>query len=155
MPRTLALGMRVWLATACVALAVAGCGGGEEKTASAGGDGGELAAPLTFKISGGDALRQDQLVLRPDRSAQVTTLKGDVPAKVTARELSTVSDQLADADFPEIPENSTTDPAMPDSLAYSIAYEGRKVVTDSGSLPDELQPLIGTLIKLVDRYGKK
>jgi hypothetical protein len=152
MARTLAT-MRVWLATLCVvALTAAGCG--EEAAAPSGGDDGKLSAPLTFKLSGGDALRQDQLTLRPDGSAQVTTLAGDVPAKVTPKELSTVSDQLADADLPDIPEDSTTDPAMPDALAYSVEYRGRKVVTDSGSLPEKLEPLIGSLLKLVDRYGK-
>lgn len=151
--------MRAWLVI-LLCLGLAACGGEEEKgapAASGGGGGGEagLAAPLTFKLTGGDAFRSDRITVRPDGTAQVTTRKGENPAKLTREELATVSDQLDDAELAKIPEDSLTDPPLPDALAYSFVYEGREVSTDSGSLPDRLKPLIGTFIKLVDRYGTK
>ena len=44
---------------------------------------------------------------------------------------------------------------MPDALGFSFVYEGREVSTDSGSLPEDLEPLVGTFIGLVDRYGSE
>ena len=156
--RNVPMTMRALLVTACLALAAAGCGGGDEKTTSSGGGGGggggdELAGPLTFSMTGGDAFRQDRITVRPDGSAQVKTLKGDVPVELTDKELSAVNDQIDR--LADVPENSTTDPPIPDGLSYVFEYEGREVSTDSGSLPEGLEPLIGTFIKLVDRYGQK
>ena len=104
-------------------------------------------------MTGGDAFRQDRITVRPDGSAQVKTLKGDVPVELTDKELSAVNDQIDR--LADVPENSTTDPPIPDGLSYVFEYEGREVSTDSGSLPEGLEPLIGTFIKLVDRYGQK
>ena len=157
MARTLGTTMRVWLSILCLAL-VAGCGGGDEKTssgpaASSGAEG--LEAPITFKLTGGDAFREDRMTVQPDGSAQVTTRQGEKPAQLTDEELSQVSSHLEEANLPKIPEESTTEPPIPDALSYSFVYEGREVVTDSGSLPEELKPLIGTFAQLVDRYGAK
>ena len=148
--------MRACLLMLCLALVVAGCGEDQETSASSGGGGGsKLAAPLTFKLTGGDAFRSDRMTVRPDGSAQVTTRAGEKPAKLTPEELSTVSDQLDGAELEDIPEDSLTEPPMPDALSYSFVYKGREVSTDDGSLPEDLEPLTGTFIRLVDRYGLK
>ncbi len=160
MARTLRTTMRVWPAIlVCLALVFAGCGGEDESSGApsgGGGGGGQgLEAPITFKLTGGDAFRKDRMTVQPDGSAQVTTRKGDKPAQLTDEELSELSSSFEKADLPEIPENSTTEPPIPDALSYSFVYEDREVITDSGSLPEDLKPLIGTFVKLVDRYGAK
>jgi hypothetical protein len=153
--RSVPMTMRAVLVTVVLALAAAGCGG-DEKGAPAGGSGssGErLAGPLKFLVTGGDAFRQDRITVQPDGSAQVQTLKGTKAAKLTAEELDAVVAQLDDADLEDIPEDSLTKPPMPDALGFSFVYQGREVSTDSGSMPEGLEPLVGTFIRLVDRYG--
>ena len=43
----------------------------------------------------------------------------------------------------------------PDALSYRFTYGGKQVETDSGAMPEALEPLIGSFIRLVDRYGTK
>ena len=63
--------------------------------------------------------------------------------------------EAADLATAESAGRALTDPARPDALSYRFTYRDRQVESDSGALPDELEPLIGTFIELIDRYGPR
>jgi hypothetical protein len=138
---------------------LAGCGGDE--TSGGGGAGGspparaKLPAPLTFQVSGGLRLRLDKITIAPDGSAQVKTINGERPVKLTNAELARVADALAGSGLESVPENSRSPSPIPDAFGYRFVYKGRQVDTDQESNPDRLQGLTATLTHLVDRYGPK
>jgi hypothetical protein len=150
--RTVLMRMRALMVIAVLSLALGACGGDDESAPGSPG-GGELAGPLEFLVTGGDAFREDRITVRPDGSATVKTRKGTRTADLTEDELAEIEAQVHTAELDRIPEDSTTKPPMPDALGYGFVYEGREVDTDAGSMPDQLKPLVGTFIKLVDRYG--
>jgi len=137
---------------------VAGCGDDER---SPGGDGGSqkeaatLPAPLTFQVSGGLRLRLDKITIQPDGSAQVKTIRGEKPVKLSKAELSEVVDALERANLEDVPENSRSPRPIPDAFGYRFIYKDRQVDTDQESNPEALEPLTGALTRLVDRYGPK
>jgi hypothetical protein len=110
---------------------------------------------VKFFVTGGEAFREDRITVQPDGAAHVQTRAGTRTARLTREELDAVVTQIEDAGLPEIPEDSLTKPPMPDALAFSVVYGGREVSTDSGSMPEELEPLVGTFVRLIDRYGAK
>jgi len=158
--RSVRMTMRAALVTVVLALAAGGCGGDEQSAPAAGGGGsapsGErLAGPLKFLVTGGEAFRKDRITVQPDGTAQVETLKGTTRARLTQDELDEIVARLEDSELEDVPEDSLTKPPMPDALGFSFVYRGREVSTDSGSMPEDLKPLVGTFIGLVDRYGAK
>ena len=145
--------MRALVLTFVLAVAVGACGGEDETTGAPAG--GALAGPLEFLVTGGEAFREDRLTLQPDGEVRVRTRQGTRSGRLSEDELRDVEAQLESAEIGEIPEDSTTDPPLPDALGYGFVYQGREVNTDAGSMPDRLAPLVGTFMKLVDRYGAK
>ena len=137
------------LAALLAGLALLGACGGDERDAGGGGSA-RLADPITFEVIGGDAFRDDELTVAPDGSVRVQTRAGDRAADLTETELAEVASRAADL---VDAESALTEPPQPDALSYRFTYRGRQVETDSGALPDELAPLIGTFIDLIDRYG--
>jgi hypothetical protein len=138
---------------------LAGSGCGEEQGAGGGWGGSErsarLPAALTFQIAGGLRLRMDRITIQPEGSAQVKTLKGEKPVKLTASELEKVAGQLAASDLETVPENSRSPSPIPDAWGYRFIYKGRQVDSDEESNPERLRALTATLTGLVDRYGPK
>jgi len=156
--RSVPMTMRAVLLMVVLALALAACGSDEGSAPNGGGSstsGQRLEGPVKFLVTGGDAFRRDRITVQPDGAAQVETRAGTRAARLTREELDAVVAQLQDADLPAIPEDSLTKPPMPDALAFSVVYRGREVSTDSGSMPEDLEPLVGTFIGLTDRYGAK
>jgi hypothetical protein len=126
---------------------LAGCGGDDEAPA---GSSATLAEPITFEVIGGDAFRDDELTVEPDGSVTIQTRAGDRTADLSEAELAEVAahaEHLGDA------ESALTEPPQPDALSYRFTYRGEQVETDSGALPDDLAPMVGTFIALIDRYG--
>ena len=159
-PRSVPTTMRAVLLTGILALALSACGSEGESSAPAGGassssPGERLDGPVKFLVTGGEAFREDRMTVQPDGAARVQTRAGTRTARLTRDELDAVVAQLEDADLPQIPEDSLTKPPMPDALAFSVVHGGREVSTDSGSMPEDLEPLVGTFIGLIDRYGAK
>ena len=136
---------------------VAGCGDDERPQDSGGGsqEAAALPAPLTFQVSGGLRLRLDKITIQPDGSAQVKTIRGEKPVKLSTAELTKIADALEDADLEGVPENSRSPRPIPDAFGYRFIYKGRQVDTDQESNPDALKPLTAALTGLVDRYGPK
>jgi hypothetical protein len=136
---------------------LAGCG--DEERPQGGGDSHKeaatLPAPLTFQVSGGLRLRLDKITIQPDGSAQVKTVRGEKPVKLSDAELAKVADALAGAKLEDVPENSTSPRPIPDAFGYRFVYKGRQIDTDQESNPDALKPLTAALTGLVDRYGPK
>lgn len=151
--RTL-MSMRALVLTFVLAVALGACGG-EEETAGGAPAGGGLAGPVQFLVTGGEAFREDRLTLQPDGEVRVRTRRGERSGRLGEDELREVEAQLESARLEQIPEDSATDPPMPDALGYGFVYRGREVNTDAGSMPDRLAPLVGTFMKLVDRFGAK
>jgi len=134
-------------------LAVAGCGGEDESPADPGGGpgGAELAGPLTFSRGGGIEGRTDKLVVQPDGTGSLTTRSGgDRSVKLEPSQMQAIADGAERADLPGLPEDSTAPRPQPDALGYRVSYQGATVTTESGSIPDRMGPLIGTLGKIVD-----
>jgi hypothetical protein len=129
----------------CALALLAGCGDDEASRPPA-----ALAEPITFEVIGGDAFRDDELTVDPDGSARVETRAGETTAELTPDELATVA---AHAEHLRDAETALTEPPQPDALSYRFTYRDRQVETDSGALPEDLEPLIGTFIDLIDRYG--
>jgi hypothetical protein len=134
---------------------LAGCGGDEQESGAAptgGGGPARLAEPITFEVVGGDAFRDDELTVRPDGTARVQTRAGQATAELTPAELSALARQTAAAGLGTA-EDALTEPPRPDALWYRLSYRGRQVETDDPAMPDALRPLIGSLVRLIDRYG--
>ena len=142
--------MRVLILAALVVLA-AGCGSDGE---SGGGGGAQLSGPLTYERGGGIAGRRDRLVVRPDGSATITVRNKPKSVTLTDRELGTVAADLADADLGSLPQDSTTQPPVPDAFGYRISYDGATVTTDDPGMPEQLKGLTARLGALVERYGR-
>jgi hypothetical protein len=137
---------RLAIVLACLAgVLAAGCGSDETTAAPA-----RLTEAIKYEVIGGDAFRDDKLTVQPDGRASVQTRSGERTAKLTADELAALArgvDALTEA------ETAVTDPPQPDAMSYRFTYRGRQVQTDSGALPEQLEPLIGTFNALIDRYG--
>lgn len=156
--RSVRMAMRA--AATCVVLALAvglaGCGGDEEPAPAAGGaarSDGRLASPLGLKVTGGEEGRRDRMTISPNGSVDIETRQGTATAKVSADELSTIGEQLRGAKLGELPEDSLSEERIPDATAYSFVYEGREVSTDAASLPERVEPLLGTLLRVLERHG--
>ena len=137
---------------ASLALIAAGCGddGEEPSAAPASGGSAKLADAITFELIGGDAFRDDTMTVEADGSATIKTRFGEERAQLTPDELSQLAAQaevLADA------ESAVTRPPQPDMVSYHLIYRGKDVATDDPAMPDDLSPLVGTFIELLDRYG--
>ena len=145
--------MRALVLTVGLAVALGACGGGEEPASAPAG--GKLEGPLQFLVTGGEAFREDRMTVQPDGAVRVRTRQGERSARLSQGELDELVARLQTAGFEEIPQDSTTEPPIPDALGYGVVYEGREVNTDDGSMPQELEPLIASLMRLVDRYGAK
>jgi len=156
-PRSVPMTMRAAiLLTGLALLGGAGCGGDEAGAGSGGGGGASesarLSEAITFEIIGGDAFRDDEMTVQADGRAQVETRSGERSAKLTPDELSALAEE---ADVLAGAESALTEPPKPDALSYRFTYGGKQVETDSGAMPEALEPLIGRFIRLVDRYGAK
>jgi hypothetical protein len=132
-------------------LASAGCGGDDGNEAG-GRAPARLSEPITFEVIGGDAFRDDEITVRADGSAHVKTRAGERTAELERGELADLAQAVARADLATA-ESAVTDPPQPDALSYRFTYRGRQVTTDSGAMPERLEPLIGTFIGLIDDYG--
>jgi hypothetical protein len=140
---------RITLILAALCL-LAGCGGDEEPMAAAAPA--QLAETITYEVIGGDAFRDDKVTVQADGSATVQTRKGEKTAKLTADEREALAQGVHKAGLTTL-ESALTDPPIPDALSYRFTYQGRQVETDSGKLPDQLGPMIGTFNDLIERYG--
>jgi hypothetical protein len=125
---------------------VAGCGG-DEPTAPP-----ELSDAIKYEVIGGDAFRDDSITVGPDGRASIQTRAGTRSATLTAAELAALRRGIDDANLAGI-ETAVTEPPIPDALSYRFTYRGREVTTDTGKLPDDLRPLVGTFNDLIERYG--
>jgi hypothetical protein len=148
--RSVRVTMRLALLLLCgLGLLASGCSG------DGGDDGGgsaRLSEPITFEVIGGDAFRDDEITVEADGSARVKTRAGERSAELERGELADLAQEVAQADLATA-ASAVTDPPQPDALSYRFTYRGRQVTTDSGALPERLEPLIGTFIGLIDDYG--
>jgi hypothetical protein len=142
---------RITLVLACLALLGAGCGSDEDPSAATA-PAAHLTETIKYEVIGGDAFRDDKITVEADGSASVRTRTGERAAKLTAAELAELASGVDAADLVTA-ESALTDPPPPDALSYRFTYRGRQVETDSGALPDQLGPLIGTFNDLIDRYA--
>lgn len=129
-----------------LALVAGACGTDDPEPTAA------LSDAVKYEVIGGDAFRDDKITVRPDGTAAVQTRAGTRSATLTAAELRTLTRGIADAGLTDL-DDALTDPPQPDALSYRFTYRGHQVTTDSGELPDELRPLVGTFDDLIDRYG--
>ena len=136
--------LRITILLACLTV-LAGCGADEPTAAPA-----SLTEAIKYEVIGGDAFRNDKITVEADGRASVQTRAGTRAAKLTVQERAALArgvEPLTQA------KTARTDPPHPDAMSYRFTYRGRQVETDSGALPDELRPLIGTFDGLIERYG--
>jgi hypothetical protein len=103
-------------------------------------------------VIGGDAFRDDKITVQPDGTASVQTRSGSRSATLTAAELASISDGVSAAGLTRL-EDAVTEPPIPDGVSYRFTYRGHQVTADTGKVPEELRPLIGTFDDLIERYG--
>jgi hypothetical protein len=138
-------------------LVLAACGGDEAEAPGGGGDGGsaKLEGPLTYTRGGGIAGRADKLVVEPDGSATLTTRQGgERRFRLTDEELAGLASELGRANLEELPEQSVSDPPVPDAFAHRIAYGGATVTADDPAMPEQLSALVGRLGAVVQAHEK-
>jgi hypothetical protein len=149
-PRSVRVTMRAAVLICGLAvIAAAGCG--DDGDARPGGGSARLSEPITFEVVGGDAFRDDEMTVRADGSARIETRSGKRTADLTADELSALAREVEQADLAKVP-SAVTEPPRPDALWYRVTYRGRQVETDQPAMPEQLRPLIGNFIGLIDRY---
>jgi hypothetical protein len=90
--------------------------------------------------------------VRADGSARVETRTGERTAELEPDALAELARAVEQADLAGA-ESAVTEPPQPDALSYRLTYRGKQVTTDSGALPEPLEPLVGTFIGLIDDYG--
>jgi hypothetical protein len=144
--RSVGMTMLARLSLVVLVALVAGCGSDEPAAAPA------LTGTIEYEVIGGDAFRDDKITVGPDGRASIQTRSGTRAATLTAAELSALSRDLEAADLPGH-DSDVTEPPIPDALSYRFTYRGREVTTDTGKLPDDLRPLVGTFNDLIERYG--
>jgi hypothetical protein len=133
------------IAVALVLVALAGCGDDAAPE--------RLSGPLSYTRGGGLAGRVDQLVVKPDGTATLTTRRGETSFRLSQRQLDKLEQDLGG--FQHAPEESRSDPPVPDALGHTVEYGGRTVSADDVAMPDELRPLMSGLGALVDgRYSR-
>jgi hypothetical protein len=133
--------------------AVSGCGDDESESAPSGGA--RLAGTLTYTRGGGIAGRADRLVVQPNGSATLETRQGgERRLRLNSDELGEITAELQRANLPSLPPTSVAEPAVPDSIAHRIVYEGRTVTADDPSMPAELRGLVRALGRTVDAHDK-
>jgi hypothetical protein len=114
------------------------CGSGEAT---------ELQGPLEFTRSGGIAGRIDQLTVRPDGTATLTTKTSRRSFELTPAQLEALVEEV-DA-LESAPTESRNPRTVYDDFAYGVEYGGREVTMDGMATPDELSGLIGELNRLI------
>jgi hypothetical protein len=117
------------------------CGGG-------GGEADGLQGPLEFTRSGGIAGRIDQLTIRPDGTATLTTKTSRQSFELTHAELAAIVEEVDAVE--SAPAESRNPRTVYDDFAYGVEYGGREVTMDGMATPDELSGLIGRLSQMVD-----
>jgi hypothetical protein len=141
------------IATLIALALLAGCGGDDDGgSQGAYGSAARLSEPVTFKVIGGDAFRDDTVTVQPDGSVRVETRAGEHSGKLSADERDELARAVERADLAAA-ESATTRPPEPDMLSYLFDYRGREVETDSPALPEQLAPLVRTFMELIDAHG--
>lgn len=104
---------------------------------------------VVFEQSGGIAGWVSRLTIRPNGSATVVDHSGARHHFVlTAAEERRVVRRLAAADLPEIAGRYTT-PGAADLFVYRIASGRAQVIADQLALPQQAEPLVRTLTRLI------
>ena len=77
------------------------------------------------------------------------------PDDLSDEQTRTILDLLDELDFPELPEQLTSDSPMPDQFTYTITVESHEwkhtVVTGESSAPEKMQELL----HMLDRIARK
>ena len=143
------------LAIALLAASGCGGGGGGEDDGTGGSSPATLSSELRYVRDGGFAGDHDELVIAPDRRAQVTRLRGrDASFELSRQEIAKVAEAVAGAKLDELDPKSTSPKPVPDAFVYTVSYRGRKVETDDAAMPDSLAPLRQQLDVLVAKHPK-
>jgi hypothetical protein len=147
--------MRIGVVIVFLAL-LAGCGGDEAEAPGGGDDGAaRLEGSLTYTRGGGIAGRADKLVVQPDGAATLTTRQGgEQRFRLAEDELAGLASELRRANLGGLPEQSVSDPPVPDAFGHRIVYGGATVTTDDPAMPDQLSALVGRLGGLVEAHEK-
>jgi hypothetical protein len=91
----------------------------------------------------------DRLVVQPDGSYTLTRRGSSAKAgQLGQAELTLLRQQLDAANLGALPSVTRTG-TIADGFTYRLVYQGREVVTADGSLPPQLEPLIGVLNRLL------
>jgi hypothetical protein len=129
-----------------------GCGSDDEPASSTSTPAAGLAEAIEYEVIGGDAFRDDKITVQPNGAASVKTRSGSRSATLTDAELASLSDGISAARLTEL-QDAVNEPPIPDGVSYRFTYRGHQVTADTGKLPEELRPLIGTFDDLIERYG--
>jgi len=91
----------------------------------------------------------DRLVVQPDGSYTLTRRGSSAKAgQLGQAELTLLRQQLDAANLGALPSVTRTG-TIADGFTYRLVYQGREVVTADGSLPPQVEPLIGVLNRLL------
>lgn len=105
---------------------------------------------VRFERSGGFTGWVTSLTITPAGRAIVVDRAGARHAfPLTPRERRQVVRRLSAADLPEIAGRYTT-PGAADLFVYRIASDGSQVLADQLALPEQAEPLVRTLTRLIE-----
>lgn len=108
---------------------------------------------LRYGHAGGIAGRIEELPIRPDGSAELTS-RGREPVTFTLDddELGELAAALEAADLAQQPAEQMSDPAIPDAFTFELAYDGARVLGDEFAAADDLRPALEQLRALVEEH---
>ena len=121
-------------------LLAAGCGGGEDEREAAG-----LAGELSYVRTGSV---REHLVVQPDGSGMLSRGRSPArPIQVDEARLEALAAAAEQARLGELPQRTTP----PAGGGHSIAYDGARVSFDDASIPQQAEPLLAELSRILER----
>jgi len=109
---------------------------------------------LEYQRTGGIAGLDDRLVVQADGKATLTRKDEHSEIKLTSRQISTLKQQLEEAEFRSLKGIYEPETEGYDLFEYELTYRGHTVRAFDGAIPEALRPLLDSLNAIVQAEYK-
>ncbi len=104
---------------------------------------------VDYERSGGFAGMLDHLVIDANGHATLTRRSGAREFDLSRDQLNQIETVFQVSGFASISENSMPGTVPPDAFTYAITYRGHRVKTADSAVPNQLQPVLEALNRLL------